>query len=249
VNGGKEVVATAAAVAMAATAVAVQSPSKGDHRSWLLSRMIFGFVVLGMAITALNVWHLFTIVSSVIEVVQQRNDLSSNGHLESPQSRSQQQRPQQQQQPRRVYSPYPPRYHTHPSRYQFVRELYQQWQQQQQQHDSYYYQQNQAWVSDEDFKAWNQQASFHGSDVEDQQQGSPFPAPEASPMTSPPTSDESWEQQQQQQQQQQQGDEAKEPTLPLNLPLETVQLQKEQLKAEIAELLAMLEHARKEVRS
>ncbi|KAG0242600.1 hypothetical protein BGX31_000125 [Mortierella sp. GBA43] len=247
-GGGKEVVAAAAAaaVAMAATAVAVQSPSsKGDHRSWLLSRMIFGFVVLGMAITALNVWHLFTIVSSVIEVVQQRNDLLSNGHLQSPpQSRPQQQQ-QQQQQPRRVYSPYPPRYPTHPSRYQFVRELYQQWQQQQQQHDSYY-QQNQAWVSDEDFKAWNQQASFHGSDVEDPQQGSPFPAPEASPMTSPPTLDESWEQQQQQQQQ---GDEAKEPTLPLNVPLETVQLQKEQLKAEIAELLAMLEHARKEVHS
>lgn len=207
---------------------------KQDHRSWL-SRMVFACVILGMAITALNVWHLFTVVSSVIEVVQQGNELSSNGRIQQ----QQQQRPSQFQQHRRPYLPPSYRYHQYPSRY------YQAWEsfyQQQQHQDSYYYQQQQQhqdWVDDEDFKSWNQNPSSHNSDPEDQ--GLPTSEPEPASVSGSPSSsaplDVQWEE----------VDELQEPVR-MHPSLDTVQVQKEQLKAEIAELLAMLEHARKEFR-
>jgi hypothetical protein len=41
------------------------------HRSSRrLSKVLFGFVVLGLVVSALNIWHLFSVVSSMVEVVR-----------------------------------------------------------------------------------------------------------------------------------------------------------------------------------
>ncbi|KAF9093315.1 hypothetical protein BGX23_003483 [Mortierella sp. AD031] len=40
-----------------------------------LSRILLGFVILGLAVSALNIWHLFSVVSSMVEVVQLKEDV------------------------------------------------------------------------------------------------------------------------------------------------------------------------------
>lgn len=49
-----------------------------DRGSRFLSKTLFYFLVMGMAITALNVWYLFSIVSSMVEVVHIKQKLASH---------------------------------------------------------------------------------------------------------------------------------------------------------------------------
>ncbi|KAF9272974.1 hypothetical protein BGZ68_001940, partial [Mortierella alpina] len=44
------------------------------------SKTVFSFVVLGLVVTALNIWYLFSIVSSMVDVVQVRLDLPHHSH-------------------------------------------------------------------------------------------------------------------------------------------------------------------------
>jgi len=202
------------------------SSQRNNGRPWVLSRIVFAFVILGMAITALNVWHLLSIVSSVVEVVEQRNDFSSNSHLQAQLSL------RQQQQRRAYLSSFSSRYQQYPGRRYL--QSWERYRQQQHHRDSYYYyQQQQAWENDEDYKSWYQR---HHPDPEDhdssaQHAGEP-PASTPDPVSAsdPPSSEQ------------------------LNAPWEEEEVAKEdhtqkvQLKAQIEELLAMLEHAREELR-
>ncbi|KAF9110962.1 hypothetical protein BGX27_005658 [Mortierella sp. AM989] len=52
-----------------------QQQNLRDGNYIFLSRAFFMFVVLGMVVTALNIWHLHTVVSSIVEVVHQRQDM------------------------------------------------------------------------------------------------------------------------------------------------------------------------------
>ncbi|KAG0063186.1 hypothetical protein BGZ90_002792 [Linnemannia elongata] len=40
-----------------------------------LSKILLGFVILGLAVSALNIWYLFSVVSSMVEVVQLKEDV------------------------------------------------------------------------------------------------------------------------------------------------------------------------------
>ncbi|CAO3572916.1 unnamed protein product [Mortierella alpina] len=44
------------------------------------SKTVFSFVVLGLVVTALNIWYLFSIVSSMVDVVQVRLDVPHHSH-------------------------------------------------------------------------------------------------------------------------------------------------------------------------
>lgn len=52
-----------------------KSATHQDRGPRLLSKILFRFLVMGMAITALNVWQLFSIVSSMVEVVHIKQEL------------------------------------------------------------------------------------------------------------------------------------------------------------------------------
>ncbi|KAF8984041.1 hypothetical protein BGZ46_008962 [Entomortierella lignicola] len=52
-----------------------QLQGRRDNGFIFLSRAFFVFVVLGMVVTAVNIWHLYTVVSSIVEVVHQRQDM------------------------------------------------------------------------------------------------------------------------------------------------------------------------------
>ncbi|KAF9153018.1 hypothetical protein BG015_004268 [Linnemannia schmuckeri] len=46
-----------------------------QHTSRRLSKVLLGFVILGLAVSALNIWHLFSVVSSMVEVIQLKDDV------------------------------------------------------------------------------------------------------------------------------------------------------------------------------
>ncbi|KAF9950312.1 hypothetical protein BGZ70_001430 [Mortierella alpina] len=51
-----------------------------ERQGRLFSRTVFSFVVLGLVVTALNIWYLFSIVSSMVDVVQVRLDVPQHSH-------------------------------------------------------------------------------------------------------------------------------------------------------------------------
>lgn len=50
-------------------------PTQQHSSSQRLSKILLGFVILGLAVSALNIWHLFSVVSSMVEVVQLKEDV------------------------------------------------------------------------------------------------------------------------------------------------------------------------------
>ncbi|KAF9366397.1 hypothetical protein BGX34_003354 [Mortierella sp. NVP85] len=200
------------------------SPQRNNGRPWVLSRIVFAFLILGMVITALNVWHLLSVVSSVVEVVEQRNDFSSNSRLHA------QLFLRQQHQHRAYSSSFSSLYQQYPS--QRYLEAWERYRQQRHYRDPYYYyQQQQAWENDEDYKSLYQ---YHPDPEDHDSSAQHVEEPPASTPVSVSTSDLP---------------SSAQPNAPWEEEVEKEgHAQKVQLKAQIEELLAMLEHAREELR-
>ncbi|KAF8951434.1 hypothetical protein BGZ52_011813 [Haplosporangium bisporale] len=65
----------ASAEKTASDSASCKSATHQDRDSRRLSKTLFRFLVMGMAITALNIWQLFSVVSSMVEVVHIKQEL------------------------------------------------------------------------------------------------------------------------------------------------------------------------------
>ncbi|KAG0367068.1 hypothetical protein BGZ54_004443 [Gamsiella multidivaricata] len=248
-----------------------QQQQQRDPLSRLLSRAIFAFVVLGMMVTTLNAWHLFSIVESMVEVVQQRHDLIVH---QLPQHHHQ-------QYPHRLHSRlqmthrhgYAPqcgdRYVDRRGPYESYNRYYYLQQQQQRREDD-------SWKRHDDLATWEQNQRSTSEyefldtepnldmDMEPEAQkytvdrpppsSSSSPSPSSFPAPKRPAVDEQPQEEEQEQEQYESesrmGSHVEELRQKQNRhqqTLDPLNTQKELLMAEIVELFALLEHARREL--
>ncbi|KAG0316449.1 hypothetical protein BGZ99_006906 [Dissophora globulifera] len=221
---------------------------RNDQPTHLLSKMVFGFVVLGMAVTAVNVWQMFSIVSSVVEHQHQHQRHYHRHQYEHQYQYQYQQQPRRQQQQQRP--PHPPRQfeqapHPYAQRPRHYQEPYSQDQQYSgDRYDPISYQQEPQqypWFSRDEYAGWNKRQTSEG-DSEPAEPAEPeTPTAVETPPSDPPQ------------------DLVNESNLPESAPettdqgkdglaqLAPLKVQKDTLKAEIVELFALLENARNEL--